>query len=119
MCLISFNAPDNKAQLSSINGHLADISEKLQHIGIDIKGARKALERIATSAEVIAGIRTREEVFLDEIIERMSEDVRIMVEFGTEEELEEEEKLHKLYALKDRYAKEREDKMFELCEEAK
>lgn len=119
MCLISFNAPDNSAQLSAINGHLADILEELHHIRFDIRGVRKALERIATSAEVIAGIRTREEVFLDEIIENLTEDVRIMNEFGTEDACEEEEKLHKLYDLKERYAKDRENKMLELCEEAK
>lgn len=119
MCLISFNAPDNSAQLSAINGHLADISEELKHIGFDIRGVRKALERIATSAEVIAGIRTREEVFLDEVIETKREDVQIMIEFGTEDAQEEEEKLNKLYALRERYAKERENKMFELCEENK
>ena len=118
MSLISFNVPDNSDQLSAINGHLADILEELQHIGFDIRGVRKALERIANSAEVIAGIRTREEVFLDEIIENKIEDVRIMTEFGNEDADEEEEKLHKLCDLRDRYAKDREDMMLKLCKEA-
>lgn len=120
MCLISFNAPDNKYTLNAINGNLADISNKLGQIGYDISGIRKELKRIADSAEVIAGIKSKEEIILEEVIKNQSERVRLLCDIGNEEELDKEHaKLIRLYALKDTYIADRKNKMLELCGEDK
>ena len=106
MSLISFNAPNNSDYLSAICGHLYDISKNTEKIGYDIRYIREELTRIADSAEVIAGTKTKEEVIAEKAIEIIRNSYSYLEDIDYDkmtpiEQAEVDEKYHKIEQLQD------------------
>lgn len=82
MSIISFNAPNNAGILSAINGHLSAISEDTKKMGYTLDEIKAELSRVASSAEIIAGTLTKEEVIAEKEIKRLHKETDWAFEFG-------------------------------------
>lgn len=78
MGLININMPDNEGILQAINGHLYDISKNTEKMGYSLDRIEKDARRIADASEVVAGIKTKEEIQIEQSIERIRNNDGIM-----------------------------------------
>lgn len=78
MSLISFIVPDNSAQLNAINGNLYEIAENTKKIGYSLDSIRGDMRRVADASEVVAGIITKEEIQIEQAIQRIQDNDYIM-----------------------------------------
>lgn len=78
MGLININIPDNRGILQSINGHLYDISKNTEKMGYSLERIEKDVHRVADASEVVAGIKTKEEIQIEQTIKRIQDNDSIM-----------------------------------------
>ena len=128
MCLFSINMPDYSGKLSAINGNLYDITKNTEKMGYSLDSIRKDIRRVADASEVVAGIITKEEIQIQQAIERIRKTDSVMSGvFGYEEapaHVQAEAdinqlKIEKLYQKLELIKDERENKLLELCGEDK
>lgn len=126
MSLISFNAPDHRAQLNAINGNLYEIVENTKKIGYSLDSIREDMHRVADASEVVAGIKTKEEIQIEQTIKRIQDDDSIMSGLFSYEDAPEHvreeadansEKISKLRQVQERIKNKRANELLKLYEE--
>lgn len=126
MSLISFNAPDHRAQLNAINGNLYKIAENTKKIGYSLDSIREDMHRVADASEVVAGIKTKEEIQIEQTIKRIQDDDSIMSGLFSYEDAPEHvreeadansEKISKLRQVQERIKNKRANELLKLYEE--
>lgn len=124
MGLININMPDNEGILQAINGHLYDISKNTARMGYSLEHIKKDVHRIADASEVVAGVKTKEEIQIEQAIKRIQDDDAIMsglFEYETaplhirEESDANSAKIVKLQQLQEQIKNERENELLRLC----
>lgn len=123
MGLININIPDNKFVLNSINGHLYDISKNTEKIGYSLDHIKEDVRRVADASEVIAGIKTKEEIQIEQVIKIIQDNDAIMSGLFYYEDaplhiIEESdtnmEKINKLRQIQDKIKSKRENDLLKL-----
>lgn len=126
MSLININMPDNKATLQAINGHLYDISKNTEKMGFSLERIEEGMRRVADASEVVAGIKTKEEIQIEQAIKIIQDDDVIMsgvFEYETaplhirQESDANSGKIRKLRQIQEQIRNERETKLLGLCGE--
>lgn len=126
MGLININMPDNKGILQAINGHLYDISKNTERMGYSLEHIKKDVHRIADASEVVAGVKTKEEIQIEQAIKRIQDDDAIMsglflyepAPLHIREESEANSvKINKLQQLQEQIKNERENELLKLSHE--
>lgn len=126
MGLININMPDNEGILQAINGHLYDISKNTEKMGYSLDRIEKDIRRVADASEVIAGVKTKEEIQTEQAIKRIEETDPVMSGLFDYEDapahVQEESdanrlKIRELYRKLELIKDKRENKLLELCGE--
>lgn len=126
MCLFSINMPDYSDKLSAINGNLYDIAKNTEKMGYSLNSIRNDMHRVADASEVVAGIITKEEIQIEQAIERIRGTDPIMSGVFEYEDapahVQEKNdanqlKIRELYQRLELIKDERENKLLELCGE--
>lgn len=126
MGLININIPDNRGILQSINCHLYDISKNTEKMGYSLERIEKDVHRVADASEVVAGIKTKEEIQIEQTIKRIQDDDGIMsglfsYEDAPEHVIEEadanSEKIRKLRQVQEQIKNKRANELLKLYEE--
>lgn len=126
MGLININMPDNRVILQSINSNLYDISKNTKKMGYSLERIEKDMHRVADASEVVAGIKTKEEIQIEQTIKRIQDDDGIMSGLFSYEDapdhVREEadansEKISKLRQMQEQIKNKRENELLKLYEE--
>lgn len=124
MGLININMPDNSDILGTINGHLYDISKNTEKMGYSLDRIEKDIRRVADASEVIAGVKTKEEIQIEQAIKKIRDNDGIMSGLFSyddapkhvrEESHTNSQKIEKLIQAQEQIKNERENKLLNLC----
>lgn len=126
MSLINIRMPDNSHTLQAINSHLYHISKNAERMGYSLEHVKKDMRRVADASEVVAGIKTKEEIQIEQAIKRIEDNDVIMdglFAYETaplhirEEADANSEKIHKLRQLQEQIKNVREAELLRLYKE--